>query len=228
MIATARAVSAVVLAKEVVAPGIALARLVGTRPIDRTGGVAGDASFVDQRRHVDIVVVGIVVIANGRIGGNFDLAGVVAGGELGATHRCESVGHARGDAAEFGHDFGDSLALRLKMLLEMVDVGLEEVPAGEQRLHLALDANPLGLCGAARFGHRFLDDPGTFSLGGGQAILGGTLSLGDRAVGGALGQQQRSTDGLGFVNGNDTGLRWWSRRILTGSGWRVFGDWRLR
>ena len=56
-----------------------------------------------------------------------------------------------------GGDLDEPLALGDEVLLEVVDVGLQEVAPGEQRLHLALDLHPLGLAGLAGLGLGVLD-----------------------------------------------------------------------
>ena len=106
---------------------------------------------------------------------------------------------------------GDPLPLGDEVLLEVVDVGLQEVAPGQQRLHLALDLHPLGLAGPAGLGLGLLDQLGGLGAGaveaGGGVVassaeqpIGLGLGLGDRRVGRALGEQQGAADRLGLVD----------------------------
>ena len=59
----------------------------------------------------------------------------------------------------------DALALGDEVLLEVVDVGLQEVAPRQQRLDLALDLHPLGLAGPAGVGLGPLDERRRFGAG---------------------------------------------------------------
>ena len=103
--------------------------------------------------------------------------------------------------------------------LEVIDVRLEEVAAGEQGVDLALDLNPFGLAGPACFLTRLLDETfrhltrrvdrsGRLRFGLGSQFGGLGLGLGDGGVGRALREQQGATDRFGLVDrGRDVGAR---------------------
>ena len=140
----------------------------------------GDVRFVDG--------VGARVVD-----GTGDLWGVVAVGrrQLRPAHRPESFADAGRDVVQVRGDGADAIALGGKELIELIDVGFEEVAPRQQRLDLTLDAYPLGLSGPAGLGLGGLDDVVRFALG-----------VGDRGVGGALGEEEGAADRLRLVGRN--------------------------
>ena len=68
-----------------------------------------------------------------------------------AAHVAEAGGHAVGDLDQFGRRVADASTLRDEELLEVVDVGLEEITAGLEGVDLAGGQQPLGLACSTGF-----------------------------------------------------------------------------
>ncbi len=172
----------------------------------RLGGLVGGAfvaDLLDELGHVRLVLrvagLGHAVVGSG------DLAGVIAVGrrELRPAHRAEPVADPCGDVVQVGGDGGDAISLGGEELVELLDIGLEEVTPRQQRLDLALDADTFGFTGLARLRLGRLDD-----------LVRLLLGLGDRRVGRALGEQQGAADRLRLLGGHRTrrgGRGVWSR-----------------
>ena len=127
------------------------------------------------------------------------------------AHVGQPARHPVDEVGERSDRLDDALALGDEVLLEVVDVGLQEVATGEQRLHLTLDLHPLGLAGTSGVALGRLDElvrlgAGGVEAGGGvitcgrQQPVGLGLGIGDGGVGGALGEQQRAADRLRLVD----------------------------
>ena len=140
-----------------------------------------------------------------------DLAGVVVGRRQQRTADvAETAGHAVGELQQRGRRLTDSTALIDEERLEVMHVGLQEVTTRLERLDLAQDRLVFGFGSAPRLDAGLRDQlrrhlPGRVE-GRRRFVLGlrddsGRLRLRvcDRAVGSPLGEQQCSTDGLGFL-----------------------------
>ena len=62
-------------------------------------------------------------------------------------------------SSERGRRLAQARALVGEVTFEVIDVGLEEVASGSQRVDLGLDVEPLGLAGSARFFTRLVEQP---------------------------------------------------------------------
>ena len=121
------------------------------------------------------------------------------------AHVAEAIRHPLDERGELADRFGDALPLGDEVLLEMIDVGLEEVPAGEQGLDLTLDLNPRRLALAASLEPGLLEQFVGLLAGPGDHPLGLRLGVSDGRVRGALGEQQRAADRLGLVGARPGG-----------------------
>ena len=126
-----------------------------------------------------------------------------------AAHVAEAGGNAVGDLDQFGRRVADTSALGDEELLEVVDVGLEEITAGLERVDLAgpasrsvspTDVLPRGPPRASRRPSRG-SSRGRCRLVVRRRHQLGRLGarLGDQRVGGPLGQHQRAADRVGLV-----------------------------
>ena len=127
-----------------------------------------------------------------------------------SAHVAEASRHSLDHLLQLHRSVAQTLALRLDVQLEVVDVGEQEVAASEERLHLVLSGDLLVLDGAARLetsivdrlgghGARRVEHTSGFVARLAQQPVGLDARLGHRLVGGALGEQQRATDDLGVA-----------------------------
>ena len=128
------------------------------------------------------------------------------------AHVGEATRHPLHEVGQRGDGLDDALALGHEVLLEVVDVGLQEVAPGEQGLDLALDLHPLGLAGAPGLARasstrrsaswRAASRPDAASSRAAASTRSASAwASATVRVGGALGEQQRAADRLGLVDG---------------------------